>query len=107
MNRWTLVLTHLVIVDPEAAAGIGSAVVDELAGQIQRLYGQTTDGARLRAAQLMGSAIGWRVFEPYLVASSGLSGTPIEDLRTELNRTHRRLAATPYPSPPDPPTNVD
>ncbi len=104
--RWTSVLTHLVISEPGTVVESGRRVVEELAGQIEGLYGQSFESARLRAIQIMGSAIGWRIFEPYLVASSGLDGLPIEVLHTELNLTHRRLAATPYPSPPDPPTNA-
>lgn len=104
MGRWTLVLTYLVVHDPAAATDIGSAPVRELRSVIEDLYGLTTEAASLRVAQLMGSAIGWRLFEPYLVDSADLGDMDLEDVREELARTHRRLAATKYPSPPDPKT---
>ena len=102
MGRWTRVLTHLVLTDPEAAVQIGCAPVEELAAVVERLYGQDRDAARLRVVQLMGSAIGWRLFEPYLAAAD-IDSMVLDDFRDELTRTHRRLAATPFPSPPDPP----
>ena len=103
MGRWTRVPTHLVLTDPEAAVQIGCAPVEELAAVVERLYGQDRDAARLRVVQLMGSAIGWRLFEPYLVAAADIDSMVLDDFRDELTRTHRRLAATPFPSPPDPP----
>lgn len=102
MGRWTKVLTHLVIADPQAAIEIGSRPVDELRAVIEQSYDQSRESSALRAAQLMASAIGWRMFEPYLIAAAGLEEVPIEDVREELTRTHRRLGATPFPSPPDP-----
>lgn len=103
MGRWTRVLTFLVLTDPGEAIRIGSGPLDELRSIMERLYGSSPEAARLRAAQLMGSAIGWRLFEPYLVAAAGLGDLPIDEVRDELTRTHRRLGATPWPSPPDPP----
>ncbi len=102
MGRWTRVVTHLVLVEPDATVIDGSPVV-ELAAVIERVYGLPGDAARLRAAQILASAIGWRLFEPYLVSAAGLGGAPRGEVRDELTRTHRRLGATPLPSPPDPP----
>ena len=104
MGRWTRVLAHLVLVDPDAAIELGAAPIREMAAVTQRVYGQSEDAARLRAAQFMGSAIGWRLFERYLITSAGLGDLPIDEVRDELVRTHRRLGAAPLPSPPDPPT---
>lgn len=103
MGQWTRVLTHLVLVDPDTAIEIGRAPVEVLSEAVEGLYGQDRDAARLRVAQLMGSAIGWRLFEPYLVAAADIDSMTLDDYRIELTRTHRRLAATPLPSPPDPP----
>lgn len=102
MGKWTRVLTHLVLTDIDAAIEIGRAPVEALSDVVEGLYDQDRDAARLRVAQLMGSAIGWRLFEPYLVAAADLDSLEIDDVRDELTRTHRRLAATPLPSPPDP-----
>ena len=60
-------------------------------------------GARLRAAQIVAAALGWRIFEAYLVAAGELGAVPLETLREELVHSARRLGATPWPSPPDPP----
>lgn len=103
MGRWTRVLTYLVIDDPDAAVRIGSAPVEHLTSAVERVYGRDHDAASLRVAQVMASALGWRLFEEYLVAAAGLDDIPIEELRLELTRTHRRLGEVPYPSPPDPP----
>lgn len=102
MVRWTLVLAYLVITDPSDAISIGAAVTDQLRAAIEDVYDVTPQAARLRAAQIMASAIGWRLYEPFLVASAGLEDQPLDQVRTELTRSNRRLAATPLPSPPDP-----
>jgi len=104
MGRWTVLLNHLVTTRPHLAIEIGSVPVRELRSAIEDIYGLTTEAASLRVAQLMGSALGWRLFESFLVASAELGDEPLDDVREELVRTHRRLAATPLPSPPDPPT---
>ncbi|UDY37550.1 TetR/AcrR family transcriptional regulator [Dermatobacter hominis] len=104
MGRWTRVLAHLVIVDPDAAIEIGARPVREMTSVIEDVYGQDADAARLRSAQFMASAIGWRLFETYLIRAAELDDVPLGALREELVRSHRRLAATPLPSPPDPPT---
>jgi hypothetical protein len=56
----------------------------------------------LRAAQIVAAALGWRIFEDYLVQAGGLEAIPLATLRDELARSARRLGATPWPSPPDP-----
>ena len=65
-------------------------------------YGLDPRAARLRAAQIVAAALGWRIFEDYLIEAGELDDVPIETLRDELARSARRLGATPWPSPPDP-----
>ena len=60
------------------------------------------EAARLRAAQIVAAALGWRIFEAYLISAGGLEDFPLATLREELARSARRLGATPWPSPPDP-----
>ncbi|MBS1836737.1 MAG: TetR/AcrR family transcriptional regulator [Actinobacteria bacterium] len=103
MVRWTRVLTYLMVADPTFAVEAGAGPLQELIGVIQRIYGQAEDAARLRVAQLMGSALGWRLFEPFLMESAGLDADSIGEVRADLTGMHRRLAATPLPSPSDPP----
>lgn len=102
MGRWTRVLIHLVLTDLDTVIEIGREPIEVLSELVEGLYGQDRDAARLRVAQLMGSAIGWRLFEPYLVAAADIDSMSVVDFRDELTRTHRRLAATPFPSPSDP-----
>jgi hypothetical protein len=65
-------------------------------------YGLAGEAARLRAAQIVAAALGWRIFEACLVQAGGLEAVPLATLREELARSARRLGATPWPSPPDP-----
>ena len=65
-------------------------------------YGMAGEAARLRAAQIVAAALGWRIFEDYLVQAGGLDAIPLAILRDELTHSARRLGATPWPSPPDP-----
>lgn len=102
MGRWTQVLADLMVTEPDVAVDIGTAPVRELRTVIETVYGLPREAASLRVAQLFGSAIGWRLFEQFLVSSAGLDDMDLDDVRSELTRTHRRLGATPYPSPPDP-----
>jgi len=67
-------------------------------------YGLADEAARLRAAQIVAAGLGWRLFEDYLVAAGGLGEIPLATLRDEVVRSARRLGATSWPSPPDPPT---
>jgi hypothetical protein len=65
-------------------------------------YGLDPIAARVRAAQIVAMAIGWRVFEDYLVEAGELDEVPVAALREELVHTARRLGATPWPSTADP-----
>ena len=79
-----------------------SSPVAAMAQTLMAGYGMAEETARLRAAQIVAAALGWRIFEAYLVEAGGLDGVPLETLRDELARSARRLGATPWPSPPDP-----
>ena len=57
-------------------------------------YGLDPLAARVRAAQIVATAVGWRVFEDYLVAAGELDAVPLETLREELVHSARRLGAT-------------
>lgn len=104
MGRWTRVLLHLVLVDDGSELTESFNAVTGLAQVIQESYGLDEEAARLRGAQIVASALGWRIFERYLVGAGDLGGIPIAELRDDLTAMHRRLGSTPWPSPPDPPT---
>lgn len=102
MGRWTIMLTYFAVADPDhlpITAPFNPMLA--LAQVIMDNYGQDERTARLRGAQIVASALGWRLFERYLIEAGQLDLEP-ELLRDELTSMHRRLGATPWPSPPDP-----
>lgn len=104
MGRWTVLLNHYVRSgrDPRAVADHFNPV-QALSAVIQDNYGQEDLAARIRGAQIAASALGWRLFETYLLSAGDLADVPVQELRDELTAMHRRLGATPWPSPRDPP----
>lgn len=102
MGRWVRLLDQLLLEGRDVAGRAGFNPVLALARTLEEGYGLEAEAARLRAAQIGALALGWRVFEPYLVAAGGLEDVPLETLHEELARTNRRIGATPLPSPPEP-----
>jgi TetR/AcrR family transcriptional regulator, repressor for neighboring sulfatase len=107
MGRWTRIASYLAIsgVPPSDAPPFNPVVA--LAETIQEAYGLDATAARIRGAQIAASALGWRLFEEYLIAAGDLDDLPVDVLRADLTAGHRRLGATPWPSPPDPPRRTD
>ena len=58
-------------------------------------YGLDELSARVRASQIVAAALGWRIFEDYLLEAGDLHGLPLQDLRDDLAHSARRLGATP------------
>jgi len=79
--------------------------VQAMARTLEDAYGLDPLAARVRAAQIVAQALGWRVFEDYLIQAGDLDGVPLDALREELVHSARRLGATRWPSPPDPPSH--
>ena len=102
MGKWTRVASALVIKGRPLAGRAGFNPVIAMAETLVDGYGLDVEAARLRAAQIVAAALGWRIFEEYLVGAGKLEAVPLETLRDELARSARRLGATPWPSPPDP-----
>lgn len=102
MGRWTIMLAHFAVAQPDQLPMSTSFnPMLALAEVIMDSYGLDERSARLRGAQIVASALGWRIFEGYLIEGGGLD-LERDILRDELTATHRRLGATPWPSPPDP-----
>src|SRR5690606_41063542 len=78
MVCWTRILSHLVVVEPETAVELGRAPMEDLVAAAQDVYGQSEPAARLRGAQLTGSAKGWRFFEPLLMGDPRLDTASID-----------------------------
>lgn len=102
MGRWTIMLAHFAVTRPdESPMPVAYNPMLALAEVIMENYGLDERAARLRGAQIVASALGWRIFESYLIEGGGVD-IEVGVLRDELTAMHRRLGATPWPSPPDP-----
>ena len=102
MGQWVRVANALVIAGQPVGPSARFNPVQAMASTLEEGYGLDSRAARLRAAQIVAAALGWRIFEAYLIEAGGLGDIPLETLRDELARSARRLGATPWPSPPDP-----
>ena len=102
MGKWARVASALTIAGRPLAGRTGFNPVLAMASTLVEGYGLDDEAARLRAAQIVAAALGWRIFEDYLIAAGELETVPLETLRDELAHSARRLGATPWPSPPDP-----
>lgn len=107
MGKWTRLAGALVIGGRPIAGGARFNPVMAMAETLVEGYGLDPDAARLRAAQIVAAALGWRIFEDYLIEAGELEGVPLAVLRDELARSARRLGATAWPSPPDPSPQSD
>ena len=105
MGRWTRVLAYRALAG-EALTSVGYNPVRAIAEVAEQEYGLDPAAAQLRGAQVVASALGWRLFESYLIDAADLHEQPVEALRDELTALHRRTASTPWPSPPDPPRRL-
>ena len=103
MGKWVRIAAALVISGRSLEIRREFNPVVAMAETLMAGYGLADEAARLRAAQIVAAALGWRIFEAYLVEAGDLSDVPLETLRDELAHSARRLGATPWPSPPDPP----
>ncbi len=102
MGKWSRVAASLAIKGRPLAGRPGFNPVKAMADTLADAYGLEPVAARVRAAQIVATAIGWRVFEDYLIAAGELDEIPLATLREELVHSGRRLGATPWPSQPDP-----
>lgn len=103
MGRWTRIAGHLALTGALPADPPRFNPVHAIAATIRDAYGLDDEAARIRAAQIVASALGWRIFAEYLVSAGELGDVDLEELQADLTRAHRRLGATPWPSPDDPP----
>jgi AcrR family transcriptional regulator len=103
MGQWVRIAASLAISGRPLRSRREVNPVLAMADTLMSGYGMEAASARLRAAQIVAAALGWRIFEDYLVRAGGLEDIPLATLREELVHSARRLGATPWPSPPDPP----
>lgn len=103
---WIVLFTHYSMVGqplpPDALDPVGRQ-----AELITELFGIDERTARLRSVQVVALAVGWRIFEPNLLALGHLDGDlSLDEVRRDLNLVNRMVAATPWPTP-DPPLAAD
>ncbi len=106
MGKWVRIGAALAISGRPMSAGAIHNPVQAIADSLVAGYGLTSEAARVRAAQIVAAALGWRIFEEYLMTAAGLDDVPVDVLREDLVHSARRLGATPWPSPPDPPAST-
>jgi len=102
MGKWVRIANQLVIEGRPVVGRAGFNPVLAMAKTLADGYGLDDTAARVRAAQIVATALGWRIFEDYLVEAGQLGDVPLDALRDDLVHSARRLGATPWPSPPDP-----
>ncbi len=102
MGMWLRIAASLSLAGRPLPTGGGVNPVRAMAQTLAAGYGVPEETARVRAAQIVATALGWRVFEDYLIEAGGLGDVGVDRLREELVHSARRLGATPWPSPPDP-----
>ena len=104
MTRWTALLNHFAVTNkqlPDSNASFNP--VQALAKVFEQEYGLDPTAARLRGAQVAALSLGWRVFEDYLINWGKLKTIKRQTLHDEVTSMARRIGATPWPSPPEPP----
>ncbi len=101
-GKWARLVAALVVTGRPLELGSSFNPVEALADTIVESYGLDARAARLRAAQIVAAGVGWRILEEYLVRAASIEDVPLDELRDELIRSHRRQGAAPFPSPPDP-----
>jgi AcrR family transcriptional regulator len=84
--KWTRVMASVLLSGRKDLLGHGFNPVMALARTLESGYGLDHTSARLRAAQITATALGWRVFEEYLITSAELEDFSLETLHNELVR---------------------
>lgn len=104
LGRWLTILAHWMLSGNDLADALDTAnPVQAMADGLVEYNGLSPRDARIRSAQIFGSALGWRLFEPYLIAAAGLEDESITEVHDLLTAIHKRVGATPVgPAPYDP-----
>ena len=107
MGKWVRVVGALVIAGRPVEPSAGFNPVQAMATTLDEGYGLDERAARLRAAQIVAAALGWRIFEDYLVEAGGLGDVPLARCATSWParpagsarpRGPRRLTRRPRPA---------
>lgn len=94
--RWTRLLVWFSVTGRDLSVVAERNPVRALAEVAHDAYGIDETAARVRGAQILASALGWRLLEPYLLEAGGLQDIPLEVLHDSLTELHRRIGAMPW-----------
>ena len=103
LGRWTRLLAYFTLTGRDLSSVAERNPVRALAQVAHDAYGLDEQAARVRGAQIVASALGWRLLEPYLVAAGGLEDLPVHSLHDALTELHRRIGAMPWDDLPQAP----
>ena len=81
MGKWVRIAGALAISGHRLIGHNGFNPVLAMAQTLTDGYGLDPEAARLRAAQIVAAALGWRIFEDYLIEAGELEAVPLETLR--------------------------
>ena len=97
MGAWTVLMTYFALRNLRAPTGAANPV-DALAAAIEEHYGLGPAAANWRATQIVGSALGWRLYEPLLADLGSIAPRQLPDLRRDLNLLHNIGASLDLPT---------
>ena len=97
MGRWTAMTTFYAL-HKRSTPAVERDPVDAIADAIVAHYGAEPATAKRRAAQIVGSALGWRLFEPLLAEMGGISTADLPEIRRDLNLLHNIAGSLPWPT---------
>ena len=80
MGKWVRIAAALAISGRSLESRPDFNPVLAMAQTLMAGYGLAGEAARLRAAQIVAAALGWRIFEDYLVQAGGLEADPAGDV---------------------------
>ena len=80
MGKWVRLAAALAISGDLLAERSDFNPVLAMAKTLMDGYGLDAQAARLRAAQIVAQALGWRIFEDYLVVAGELEAVSLHDL---------------------------
>ena len=102
MGQWVRIAATLASTGRVPSDSADFNPVQAMATTLRDGYGLDDLSSRIRAAQIVAAALGWRIFEDYLIQAGDLGAVSLSGLRDDLAHSARRLGATPWPSPADP-----
>jgi TetR/AcrR family transcriptional regulator, repressor for neighboring sulfatase len=85
-QRLFRLLAHLMLGGERPSRLAEPSPLHALIDSVRSLSGADDETAAIRGAHLAASALGWRLFESFLIVAAGLEDTPIEQIREQHQR---------------------